>query len=258
MPTLTILGNGEAFDARLPNTSLLYQGTENVLIDCGFAGVQSLWQRSMDQEFLDAVLITHHHADHTFGMPALLMVMLGAKGPDPMRPRQKPLTIIGPVNTREYITMLMELAYAPGMTRLPFPVYFVECAPGETIPFGTLTIKTAAPNHSAPVLSTRWELDGKCLFAYSGDGKVTPATRALFKGTPILIHECYALPGQEGPIHTNIQTVLEVATEAGARILIPIHTQDTQRQLVLDYVREQHIYSGQVLVSDGTMSLQLG
>jgi glyoxylase-like metal-dependent hydrolase (beta-lactamase superfamily II) len=43
-----------------------YQGTENVLIDCGFAGVQSLWQRSMDQEFLDAVLITHHHADHTF------------------------------------------------------------------------------------------------------------------------------------------------------------------------------------------------
>jgi len=72
MPTLTILGNGEAFDARLPNTSLLYQGTENVLIDCGLQGAVAVATfngprisgRRPDH---------HHHADHTFGLPALLM-----------------------------------------------------------------------------------------------------------------------------------------------------------------------------------------
>src|SRR3970040_1864540 len=102
MSTLTILGSGEAFDPQLPNTSLLYQGSQNILIDCGFAAVQALWRRSLDPEFLDAVLLSHHHADHTFGLPALLLVAQTAH-------RQKPLTIVGTPNTKQYVTTLVDL-----------------------------------------------------------------------------------------------------------------------------------------------------
>lgn len=246
MPTLTILGSGEAFDPMLPNTSLLYQGERTVLIDCGFASVQAMWRQSREAEYLDAVLLTHHHADHTFGIPALLMVMQGYK-------RQKPLTIIGTPNTKQYVTTLFDLAYTPGMKRLSFPVEFRECTPGESITFGPITIKTALPDHGIPVLSTRWETGGACHFAYSGDGKVTPATRELFKGAPTLVHECYALPGGEGPVHTHVEDVLRVAAESGANTLVLVHQAADQRALIADYVRTQKILGGQVLVPDGVM-----
>ena len=42
MTTLTILGAGEAFDPNIPNTSLLYEGAKNVLLDCGFAAAQAI------------------------------------------------------------------------------------------------------------------------------------------------------------------------------------------------------------------------
>lgn len=251
MATLTILGSGEAFDPALPNTSLLYQGERTVLIDCGFAAVQALWRQSRDPDYLDAVLLTHHHADHTFGLPALLMVMEGSKGGDPHKHRERPLTLIGTPNTKEYVYQLFDLAYTPGMKRISFPVEFVECEPGETIAFGPLTIKTALPDHGIPVLSTRWETGGAPRFAYSGDGKVTPATRGLFKGAPTLAHECYALPGGEGPVHTHVEDVLRVAAESGAKALVLVHQAADQRGPIADYVRTQRIFGGEVLIPDG-------
>lgn len=252
MPSLTILGSGEAFDSHLPNTSLLYQGSQNILLDSGFAAVQALWRRSREAEFLDAILLTHHHADHTFGLPALFLVMQDGK-------RQKPLVIIGPPNTKQYVTMLFDLAYTPGLPRLKFPIDFIECAPGEAITFGAHTIKTALPDHGIAVLSTRWEVaDGVPHFAYSGDGKATPATRALFKGVLTLVHECYALPGQEGPVHTHVQAVLEIAAESNVSTLILVHQAMSQRAAIADYVRAQQIFGGQVLMPEGVMTLNLG
>ena len=257
MAILTILGTGEAFDPVLPNTSMLYQSEQTVLIDCGFASVQALWRQSVDMDFLDAVLLTHHHADHTFGLPALLMVMEGSKGADPRKHRARPLTIFGPPNTKQYVDQLFDLAYTPGLKRLSFPVEFVECAPGDVVTFGSLTIKTALPDHGIPVLSTRWEAGGAPRFAYSGDGKATPASRALFKGAPVLVHECYALPGGEGPVHTHVEAVLELAAKSGAETLVLVHQATHEREAIANYVRTQRIFEGQVLLPDGVMRVSV-
>jgi len=253
MPTLTVLGSGEAFDPNLPNTSLLYRGERAILIDCGFASVQAFWRQSIDVDFLDDLFVTHHHADHTFGIPALLMVMEGAKGGDPRRHRTRPFTIFGPAGTLAYITQLFDLAYPPGLTRLSYPVEFVECAPGETTHCGRLTIKTALPDHGIPVLSTRWELDGQCQFAYSADGKITTESRALFKNAPVLVHECYALPGGEGPVHTHVQAVLELAAESDTETLVLVHQAAHEREAILNYLNTQTIYGGRVLSPDGVI-----
>jgi ribonuclease BN (tRNA processing enzyme) len=257
MPTLTILGSGEAFDPRLPNTSLLYEGERMVLIDCGFASVQALFQHSMDVDFLDAVLLTHHHADHTFGLPALLMVMEGAKGGDPRRHRTRPFTIIGPRHTQDYVTTLFDLAYTPGLKRLSYPVEFIECDPGEAVQYDVFTIHTALPDHGIPVLSTRWEVNGQPRFAYSADGKTTAATRALFKGAPTLVHECYALPGGEGPVHTHVEKVLEVAAESGTETLVLVHQASHERAAIAGYVRTQTLFNGQVLMPEGKLMLAI-
>ncbi len=250
MATLTILGSGEAFDPQVPNSSLLYQGAQTVLIDCGFAAVQALWRRSRDPEFLDAILLSHHHADHTFGLPAWLMRI--------RNDRRRKLTVIGPPNTKEYFTTLFDLAYAPGMDWLKFPLDVIECAPGDAVTFGALHIKTALPDHGIPVLSTRWEVDGAPQFAYSADGKVTPQTRRLFKNSNVLVHECYGMPGREGPVHAHIETVLEVAAESGVKTLVIVHQQNEQRQLISDYAQTQTIFSGQVLLPEGKMTMTVG
>jgi ribonuclease BN (tRNA processing enzyme) len=251
MPSLTLLGSGEAFDPVLPNTSLLYQGERNVLVDCGFAAAQAMWRHSLAPEFLDAVLLTHHHADHTFGLPALLMVMQAGG-------RARPLTIIGPPGTKQYVATLFDLAYTPGLVRLTFEVDFVECALGESVTCGPIAIRTALPDHGIPVLSTRWEAGGAPQFAYSADGKATEATRALFKGVPVLVHECYAMPGREGPVHSNVETVLEAAAESGAGTLILVHQAAPQRALIADFVRAQTIFAGQVLMPEGVVRVRVG
>jgi ribonuclease BN (tRNA processing enzyme) len=251
MATLTILGSGEAFDPLLPNTSLIYQGECTVLIDCGFSAIQPLWRQSSDPELLDAILLSHHHADHTFGVPALLMVMQAGG-------RQKPLTFIGTPGTKRYLTRLFDLAYTPGMARVKFPLEFLECAPGESIGLGPITIKTALPDHWITVLSTRWEVEGVPQFAYSADGKMTEATRELFKGVPVLVHECYGMPGREGPVHTHVAAVLALALASGAATLVLVHQASAQRAQIADYVRSQSIFGGQILIPDGVMRVRLG
>jgi ribonuclease Z len=248
MPSLTLLGTGEAFDPYLSNTSLLYEGERTILIDSGFSAAQSLWRYNAEPNFLDAVLLTHHHADHTFGLPALIMVMQAAN-------RTQPITIIGPLGTRAYAEHLFDLAYTPGLARITFPVHFVEVEPGQPIIFDPLTIKTALPNHGIPVLSTRWEVNGRPLFAYSADGKVTPATQALFTSVPTLVHECYAMPGSEGRVHSHIETVLELAAQCNTQTLVLVHCAYSQRALIANYLKTQTIFTGQVLMPEGILRL---
>ena len=75
MIRFTVLGSGSTGNAVLISTE-----TTNVLVDAGLSAREILRRLAavgVDQEKLDAVLITHEHSDHAAGLRVLLQTVYG-------------------------------------------------------------------------------------------------------------------------------------------------------------------------------------
>src|SRR5437660_9361504 len=118
---IVLLGSGEAFDETLGNTSALVIAQSTVLIDCGYAGPFQVWRHDASADLVDAIYISHAHADHYFGLPALLTRMWEAR-------RTKPLTIISQPPVLQQIAQLLDLGYAGLRKRFEFPIENIEAS----------------------------------------------------------------------------------------------------------------------------------
>src|SRR5581483_722944 len=74
---------------------LVRRGGEKLLFDCG-EGTQRQLLRSIGLLDLDAVYITHYHADHWLGLPGMLKSLA-------LRERTQPLTVYGPPGLGELV-----------------------------------------------------------------------------------------------------------------------------------------------------------
>ncbi len=213
MPEVTFVGTGEAFDPELPNTSLLYRGAITMLVDCGYRIPHALWALSTDANLLDAIYVSHLHADHSFGLPALLLWMR-EEG------RARPLTVVGGPGVGKWLDKLLELGY-PGSYQNSFAIEPVELAPGAQLALGACSLRNAPSHHSVRNLSLRID-EGPASVCYSGDGAPTDATRELFSGASLLVHECYA--ATDAPEnHAAFDALVPMAAELGVRQLSLVH-----------------------------------
>src|SRR5579863_7143981 len=80
---------------RSPSALLVRRGGEKLLFDCG-EGTQRQLLRSIGLLDLDAVYITHYHADHWLGLPGMLKSLA-------LRERTQPLAVYGPPGLGELI-----------------------------------------------------------------------------------------------------------------------------------------------------------
>src|SRR3989338_8997418 len=158
---VTYLGVGEAFDTELANTSLLVETAgSTILLDCGYSVPQQFWRRVQDPEKLDAVYLSHQHADHYLGIPALL-VRFFEDG------RKKPLVVCGHPALVKAASALMDLAYPGLMEMFTYAVRFVGFT--DSLAVGDATLRIAQAEHPVPDCAVRVEASGKAL-CYSGDG----------------------------------------------------------------------------------------
>lgn len=225
---VVLLGAGEAFDETLGNTSALVLAESRLLIDCGYAGPFQVWRQDASPDLLDAIYISHPHADHYFGLPALLTRMWEDG-------RTKPLTIISQPPVIEQIWQLLELGYTGLRKRFAFPIETIEASPHRPVSYREFNLQFAPTVHSVTNLAVRMETAG-ATFCYSGDGMFTPESRELFHGSDLLLHEAYAF--QESPVHADIPRLIAMAEDAGVRHLVLTHVQrnvrkDEQRLLAL-------------------------
>ena len=223
-PAVTFVGTGEACDPTLPNTSLLYRGGRVILIDCGYSVPAALWRLIDDPNMIDAIYISHLHADHSFGLPGLLLWMRQGG-------RERPLTIIGGPGLEPWLGRLLELGYPGSFTPSKcFPIEPVVAEPAKQTRLGPLTLRTAPSDHSVRNLALRIEERGLAC-CYSGDGAPTDETAALFADADLLVHECWAdRPGLNS--HAHVEQVLELARAARVARLCLLHIGGASRDAV--------------------------
>jgi len=223
------VGVGEAFAASdALNTSVLVVGSQTLLFDCGPSIPAALFGFGLHPDAIDGVFVSHLHGDHVFGLPFLL-ARLHEDG------RTKPLQILcGPAADGEgvlaHVLSLSRLAYGSIFAKLGYPLEEVVVAPGQPRDWGRARLATAESAHARRNHALSFQQDGVRV-GLSGDGDFTPATRALFAGSDLLIHE--AFQAEEGHVsHGSVDAVLAYARSAGIRNVALVHLSRHLRPII--------------------------
>jgi len=201
------VGTGEAFDARLPNTSVLVESDKLCLmVDCGFSVPRSFWANVTSPEVPHALYVTHLHADHYMGLPALVMRM-HEEG------RKTPLTILASRDRFDRLWSTVDLGY-PGFARkLCFDLVHYEVPQPGAGSWNGLDIRTALTVHGAPNYAVRFDFPEGGSLMVSGDGEITPESAELFSGCSLVVHEAYRM-SEHSPGHSSVKEVLDRAAAA--------------------------------------------
>lgn len=202
---LTMLGVGEAFDgAEASSAGLVEAEGFTLLIDCGHSAVRPLWCARPDPDSVEAIYLTHHHADHVLGLVPVMDHWA-------WRGRRAPLTVLTTAAGIGHLEQLFAAMDVPRGADCPFAVTYLVAA--ETAAVGPFALSVAPTRHTVPNQAVRLEAGGRVL-AYSGDGRPTPESRALFRGADLVMHECFEpLATPENPFHCDLP---EVETLEGA------------------------------------------
>lgn len=146
MIDVMLLGTGAMVPLpdRWLSSALVRIGSSLVLLDCGEGTQIAMRERHWGFRRLDAICLSHLHADHVAGVPGLLHTIANAG-------KTTPLTIYGPAGTIEVIEGLCTIAPV-----LPFDLIGHELEDGDATegPAG-LEIRVAAGEHRVPVLGYR-------------------------------------------------------------------------------------------------------
>jgi len=219
--TVTFVGSGDAFGVggRFNTCFLVDAPGVRFAIDFGATSLVALNKLGIEHNTIDAIVLTHIHADHAAGIPFLLLdAMLGAR-------RERPLTIAGPRDTRARMAEMGEVLFPGSHGMAPkFPLDYVEMdvmretRVGEHI---TVTPYPALHTGETNPTSVRCEVAGKVV-SYTGDGAWTKHMPALGRDADLLICESY-FHAKPVPFHMNYADVREHWDEFGAKRIILTH-----------------------------------
>jgi ribonuclease BN (tRNA processing enzyme) len=185
-----------------------------LVLDLGNGALGAL-QRHIGLYDIDAICLSHQHADHCIDMCGYSV----ARTHHPGGPMAR-VPVYGPARTAERLTRGLGLDPGPGMTDA---FDFVTLAPG-TIEIGPLRVTVDHMNHPVETFGFRLEHDGASL-AYSADTGLCDPLVTLARDADVLLCEASFLEGPDLPanLHLTARQAGEYAARAGAGQLVLTH-----------------------------------
>lgn len=213
-----------------------------MLFDCG-EGTQRQMMRFGTGFGLQAIFVTHLHADHFIGIIGLLRTLA-------LQDREEPLTIYGPPGTERVLDTAIHL----GVERINFPVTVGEASPEQPVHFGEYDVVPFQVRHGTSAVGYALrelprlgrfdvdrarelgipegrlfgrlhrgepvEVDGRTihpeevvgdprpgrLVVYTGDTRPCPDTVAAATGADLLIHEATFLEDEGDRAHETFHS----------------------------------------------------
>lgn len=135
-------------DRRLASMMLRLNG-KMILVDCGEGTQVGIRLLGWGFKSIEALCLTHYHADHIAGLPGFLLT-LGNSG------RTDPLTILGPPPLAYVISALTVIA-----PQLPYEINLTELPEQEESRFqlGEYRIRALPMDHMIPCMAYSFEID---------------------------------------------------------------------------------------------------
>lgn len=216
---LQFAGCGDAFGSggRFNTCLHVEDGTRSFLIDCGASSLVALKKAGIDRGAIDAILLTHFHADHFGGIPFFILdQQLNVK-------RTRPLLIAGPPGLRDWYTRAMAVAF-PGERTLPFELELREVEIGAVQTVAGMQVMPVHVKHddrAGHCLAYRIETGGKIL-CYSGDTEWTDALIEAARGADLFVCECYMYETPRKS-HMTLSVLRQHLPAIGAKRVILTH-----------------------------------
>jgi ribonuclease BN (tRNA processing enzyme) len=220
---IQFVGCGDAFGSggRFNTCFHVVSANANFLIDCGATSLVALKRFGIERNAIDAILVTHFHADHFGGVPFFILDAQFAK-------RSRPLTIAGPIGLKQAYTQVMEAAFrGSSHARRMFELSLVELSPDQCWMSHHIEVLPARVRHGepdGPFHAYRISVENK-IVAYTGDTEWTDALVPIGRGADLLIAEAYVFEKQV-PLHLSYKTLVAKLGLIGARRLILTHMSD--------------------------------
>lgn len=197
--------------------------TWRLLLDLGSGALGPL-HRYVEPTTVDAVALSHLHADHCLDLTGLYVALRYRPG----GPRAERLPVHGPTGTAARLARAYDLDPDPGMSAELEVHEWPSDAPVQVGPFTVTPFRVEHPVEAYALrVEGPSELDPsrRAVLTYSGDTDACEGLQAAAKGADLLLAEAAFQEGRDAVrgIHLTGRRAGECATAAGAASLLLTH-----------------------------------
>lgn len=275
---LTLLGTGSPQPSPLragPSNHLVI-GKSSLMVDCGNGAVVRMAAAGLDAKDLDYIFLTHMHSDHTIDLAHVLITGW-------IRYRTKPITIVGPVQTREFVSRVIHAyEFDIKLRKLHrrvgddvMDVRVLEVGDRENVETDGWRATAIEVDHGyvKPALGFVFE-DESAKLMISGDTTGCDAVRDASAGADLLLHELMRASPESDPHDADLEQIPELrrriiqshtcphmlgrlATEADVPKVVTTHLPHVVDNNWIDQVIRAD-YRGELVAGEDLMTIRVG